>query len=212
MRVRPICGLVVVMVTALAWPVVASADVIVDTGEPPGDWAAYFGDSDASDGVFDQPFEHSYAARFVVSDAWSVTSIEGWMHIGSRVNRVDISISADGGDLPGAMLHSGSFLGAEGYAWQGLTGLAGWDLAPGAYWVVYSTIGLGFMMGHAPNPLGDEAYTEISGTDWYARDDMDLAVRIQGRRIPDTGTTVALLVAALLALVPCLCRAIRAAP
>lgn len=162
---------------------VASADLIVDTGTPVVGAAWSF-----------QDWQY-FGGEFTISDAYTITSVESFFLIVSGGD-VDISIHADGGNVPGTELFSTTvqFSTTSDYEWLGAFGLA-WDVDPGTYWLSFvPQAGVrGANPGYAPNPLDE--YAQGSNGGWTDngpdfRDYLDIGYRINANptAVPEPGT------------------------
>lgn len=165
---------------AIGWarPAVAAA-CIADTGVPSGGFGLNFG----------LHSKQNFAGEFTVSKSHTIDSIMGWLSNGPASPagaEVRITLHADGGDVPGAVLFSKSFEPSpwvpdpnsvnksEGIAtWQGVSDL-NWTIKPGSYWASFAGTNnfLGTMPGTAPMPLDRYAYTLDDGVGawWPATD------------------------------------------
>ncbi len=122
------------------------------------------------------------AAEFSVTDATTITSIEGWLEdLGGSAT---IALYSDGGNVPGAELFSSGFssTGAVGdFIWMGLSGLS-WNVSAGTYWVAYEVRAgdtySGRMQGASTNPIITEAFYD--GVSWAQFDALDIGVRVSG--------------------------------
>lgn len=147
----------------LALAPLAHAATVVDTGTPNGQAVG----SLAFDG-FDWA-----AARVSFAQAAAIDSIQGHMLGGTAGETFDISLFAtDAGTGPGSLLYTTTAtFGADG--WNGVSGLDGWTVAPGSYWVEFEiqgddTLGSSSVTGAlldvgAPNPLALTATTSDGG-------------------------------------------------
>ncbi len=170
------------------------ADTIVDTGPGPG-----------SLGGTVLATTQWLAGRFTTAQAYSITSVEGWL--GSSVaGNIRITLYGGGGVIPDVtqVLYSGIF-SASGLspAWHGLHGLD-WDISPGSYWASFevptgSTF-LGFMPHQSSNPLADEAFRNEHETWLVIHDHRGLRVEGEPSSTPvPESSSFALLVIGLLA-------------
>lgn len=156
----------------------ANAAFIVDTGDPTGD-SVWLLDS-----------TEWLAGEFLLSAEHTITDIKGYLQclVGDTVYA---AIYSDGGDTPGSRLFSQDFSVQAGPFdnWVGPSGLS-WFLSPGTYWVAFEVRAgsdfLGGMRADSPNPLGNEAAYDADATVpfWFAYDEADIGVKIQGNPIP----------------------------
>jgi len=178
---------------ALLFSAISRADVIVDTGTPSlgGGWDLGNGTS------FTYP--QWLAAKFELLQPTTITDVLGWMYV-YRTAGLTVAIAADGGNIPGADLYSGStVVSFNNYQsnWEGLTGLD-WQLDAGTYWVKYegAVDYYGGMDNPAPNPLGVEAFRSHYTGGWFRQDNLDLGVRINGHatasNVPEGGSSLVL--------------------
>ena len=191
--------MLIAVIGSLAWPTAAAADPvrIVDTG-PSGatptrgvDWNTQW-----------------VAAEFSVTDAWRITSVEGWM-VPRDVPRfggpLRISLLTDGGNVPGTPVFStiANIPGVGPAAWYGQSGLS-WGIRPGSFWVSFEPLAetsVG-MSGTTPSPLAHEAsallasecdFRERSCWPWTPDNGMDLGVRINAEPVAPTPEPASLL-------------------
>jgi hypothetical protein len=160
------------------------------------------------------------AGEFSTSNAWRITSVEGWM-VPSGVERfggpVRINLLSDGGNIPSEPLFSTvtNVPGVGPAGWYGQSGL-NWTIRPGSFWVSFealahtssgpafsgTTIG---MSGATAAPLANQAST-LSVSDcnfrnrscwpWTANNSIDLGVRIFAEPtspVPEPSTLLLLL-------------------
>lgn len=142
------------------------------------------------------------AAEFSTSDAWRITSVEGWI-VPSGVERfggpLRISLLSDGGDIPSIPLFSTvtNIPGVGPTGWYGQSGL-NWTIQPGSFWISFEALahtssgpalsGATFSMsGTTAAPLANQAsaqllsecnFRERSCWPWTADNGIDLGVRI----------------------------------
>ena len=146
----------------------AHAATIVDTGTPDGQAVGAL----AFDGV------DWVAGQVSFAQAASIGAIRGHILGGSAGETFDVLLfSSDGGTGPGSLLYTGTAtFGADG--WNGLSGLHGWTVAAGSYWIEFEiqgadTLGAGSATGalfdlNAPNPLATTVYTDTGGFGYQA--------------------------------------------
>jgi hypothetical protein len=117
------------------------------------------------------------AAQFVLGDATTISSVEGW--IGSSIaHPMTISIYS-GNSLPGSALYSDTFTSSIS-GWQGVSG-EHWSLDAGTYWVVFSnssTVGGNWMPAGAAHPLPNYAIWTSWGGAWANTPYATVGVRI----------------------------------
>jgi hypothetical protein len=153
---------------------------IVDTGTPTGGPTWQLG------------FNQYFGGRFSVADGQSINSIEGYFESrpsSSTVGVIDISIHADGGNIPGDTLFSVPLSYTPGMPldWYGIGGL-NWAIIAGTYWVSFIPDAVvGVMPGTAPNPLDEYAQGNPGG--WIDAgpdhfDDLALGFRIDATPTP----------------------------
>jgi hypothetical protein len=146
---------------ALAPP--ARAAMAVDTGTPSGNAIGALA-FDAFDWV---------AGRVDFAHAAQIDAIQGHILGGTAGETFDVSLfAADGGAGLGTLLYSATATyGADG--WNGVSGLQGWDVAAGSYWIEFEiqgadTLGSSSVTGAlldtgAPHPLATTAFTSDAG-------------------------------------------------
>jgi len=174
----------------------ATAASIVDTGAGP----------DNNDTTWGLTSGQYLAAEFTLGSDDTIRTIEAY--IGGIVSQtVTVRIFTDGGDVPGSVLYSGSFdtaITAQGAAqWQGLAGL-NWALSAGAYWIGFEGTASnafaysGYLVGAAPDPLGNEAFSVGGSSPYHGADDLDLSIRITddmaAAAVPEPATWALMLV------------------
>jgi hypothetical protein len=150
-------------VAALLLAPCAHAARVVDTGTPSGNGFSL---------VFNS--EDWYAAQVRFAQASTVDAIAGHILGGTQGETFDISLfSADGTPGLGTLMYSGTATyGGDG--WNGLSGLTGWSVAAGAYWIEFEIQGddtLNSALSDspvldvgAPNPVATTAFTTDGGT------------------------------------------------
>ena len=151
---------------ALALP--AHAAIVVDTGAPNGQPVGALA-FDSFDWV---------AAQVTFANASNVDAIQGHILGGATGETFDISLFAnDGGTGPGSLLYTTTAtFGTDG--WNGASGLSGWNVAAGSYWVEFEiqgadTLGSSSVTGAlldvgAPNPLANTVSTSDAGFSYDA--------------------------------------------
>lgn len=170
---RPLYLLAGLLVCCMC-PAGASAAVLIDTGAPP-----YYGST-----LYDLSADQFLAAEFDLQSSTVITTVEGWIG-GSPGQAINVRLYSDGGDVPGTVLFSGSFVTSGSLGdWQGANDL-NWLIGSGTYWISFEgTNPTGpnpvAMYGSAPNPLGNEAYSYFSGGNgyWAPDDALDLGIRV----------------------------------
>lgn len=155
--------MIVLVCAAAAMPLMASAQVIVDTGP---------GLSLASGTLVDS--RQSVAGKFTLANDATVGSVQGWFE---GITPATVSAAIFSGDnVPETLLYSDTFSRSTN-GWQGVSG-EHWALNAGSYWVVFQSSGQNVMPFGAPNPLPAYAYTRDGN--WLREDDIDAGVRIYG--------------------------------
>ncbi|MEP6502080.1 MAG: hypothetical protein ABJD97_02025 [Betaproteobacteria bacterium] len=164
--------------TALALCGAAGAATVVDTGTPDGVAVGSYA-FDGSDW---------YAAQVSFASASTIDAILGHVLGGTAGETFTVSLYADDAShLPGTALYTGSAVfGADG--WNGLTGLGGWNVAAGDYWVGLEilgtdTLGAGSVTGAlldqgAPAPLAHWAWDATGGFGYDALGTTSIGLRV----------------------------------
>jgi hypothetical protein len=141
----------------------AHAARVVDTGTPAGNGLSLDFDS-----------EDWYAAQVRFAQASTVDAIAGHLLGGTPGETFDISLfSADGTPGLGTLVYTGTATyGGDG--WNGLSGLTGWRVAAGTYWIEFEiqaddTLNSALSDAPvldvgAPNPVATTAFTSDGGT------------------------------------------------
>ena len=155
----------------------AQAAAVVDTGAPDGNAVGALA-FDAFDWV---------AGQVSFSQAAQIDAIQGHILGGTAGETFDVSLfSADGSAGPGTLLYTTTAtFGADG--WNGVSGLSGWQVAAGSYWVEFeiqgddslgssSVTGALFDTG-APHPLATTAFTGDAGFS-YADSPLSFGLRV----------------------------------
>lgn len=168
--------------------------VIFDTGTPPD--AAVYGYMENGLG---------YAARFTLSDPYSLTNIEAhftdqrWRHL-QVSGTATLAIYGDGiysGIIPdvNSQLYDQNFLVGAATGWYGVSGV-NWALPAGNYWVAFEVrtgdTYTGAMDRNPINPIPDEALITNYGT-YSDNDNLDFAYRAYGNPsgvVPEPATMV----------------------
>jgi PEP-CTERM motif len=146
----------------LATPAMAS--FIVDTGTPaPSNTRYVLGPS------------QSLAGIFTLANATTISSVEGFIF--GRGNNGTVSIYVGGSFFSGGPpIFSSSFSTVGPLdSWQGVYG-RNWLLTPGTYWAAFSSDGGDAMLGTAPSPLSNYAFT--SSGNWFQFPGLNLGIRI----------------------------------
>jgi len=151
------------LATAATLALPAHAATIVDTGTP-GRSAVGALAFDGFDWV---------AGQVSFSQAATIDTIQGHVLGGAPGETFDISLfSNDGGTGPGSLLYTTTAtFGSDG--WNGVSGLSGWTVAAGSYWVEFEiqdddTLGSSSVTGAlfdvgAPHALATTAFTDTAG-------------------------------------------------
>ena len=160
----------------------AQAATVVDTGTPNGQAVGALA-FDSFDWV---------AAQVAFSKTSNVDAIQGHILGGATGETFDISLfSADGGSGPGSLLYTTTAtFGADG--WNGVSGLSGWNVAAGSYWIEFeiqggdtlggsSVTGALFDLG-APSPLATTASTADGGFS-YQDDPLSFGLRVDASAV-----------------------------
>ena len=168
--------------------------LLVDTGPGPnGGGASLYDDRPETESF------QSLAARFSVTAADTVTSVQGWLnwYYGGGLT---LSIHEEFQGLPGATLHTVTVTplstGLNEAAWRGASGL-NWQLTTGDYWLVFEDVADSLGSGSMPGPVGSPLAGYASGNElkgWSRADTLALGVRINA--IPEP-TSVALMLGGL---------------
>jgi hypothetical protein len=157
-----------VTVALLAASLPAFAAPVVDTGAPDGSAVGAL--------AFD-PIDWA-AAQVTFAQASQVDAIQGHVLGGAAGETFDVTLfAADAVQGPGTPLYTATAtFGSDG--WNGVSGLAGWTVAAGSYWVGFEiqgddTLGSSSVTGAlldlgAPNPLARTATTNDGG--WSYQD------------------------------------------
>jgi len=155
----------------------ARAATLVDTGTPDGNAVGALA-FDAVDWV---------AGAVTFTQAAQIGAIQGHILGGTAGETFDVSLfAADGGAGPGTLLYTTTAtFGADG--WNGVSGLAGWHVAAGSYWIEFEiqgddTLGAGSATGAlfdtgAPHPLSMTASTSDAGFS-YADSPLSVGMRV----------------------------------
>ena len=179
------------MTVGLAAAPPAQADlIVVDTG--PGGFQG-------GEPIFRQtnnPSNFQYlAAEFSVSQAWEITSVQGWIDP-FEFGDVLFRLYSDGGDVPGAPLFEQSLRIPGSLApttWYGPSGLS-WLIGPGSYWLAFEVPTLvadifgflGVMRAPSVTPLINEAVSNDSTVGYVGQDNLDFGVRVFANAVNGT--------------------------
>ena len=163
----PAVAAVAVAALLLACALPASAVSVVDTGTPDGNAAGAYA-FDATD---------HYAARIDFAGAASIVFAATHVLGGTAGETFTVALYDDGASthLPQTLLHAATATyTADG--WNGVSGLAGWNVAAGSYWIAFEidavgamdTLGSGSVTGAlldagVPNPLPRTAFDSGGG-------------------------------------------------
>ena len=155
----------------------AQAATVVDTGTPDGGTVGAL--------VFDSV--DWVAAQVSFAQASTIAAIQGHVLGGTAGETFDISLfSADGGAGPGTLMYTTTAtFGDDG--WNGVSGLGGWTVAAGTYWIEFEiqgddTLGARSVTGAlfdtgAPHPLATTAFTGDAGFS-YADAPLSFGLRV----------------------------------
>jgi hypothetical protein len=169
--------------TALALCACAHAATVVDTGAPDGAAVGSY----AFDGV------DWYAAEVSFAGASNIDAIFGHVLGGTTGETFTVSLYADdGANLPGAQLYTASAtFTANG--WNGLSGLSGWSVGAGDYWVGLEilgtdTLGSGSVTGAlldqgAPSPLARWAWDSTGGFGYDSLGAASIGLRVDASAV-----------------------------
>lgn len=150
-------------VAALLLAPSAHATRVVDTGTPSGNGYPL---------AFDA--ENWYAAQLSFTQASTINAISGHILGGTQGETFDISLfSYDGSPGLGSLMYTATAtFGADG--WNGVSGLSGWSLAAGTYWIEFEIQGDNTLNSAlsdstvmdvgAPNPVATTAFTSTAGS------------------------------------------------
>jgi hypothetical protein len=166
----------------LASAPLARAATVVDTGTPDGSAVGALA-LDAVDWT---------AAQVSFAQASTIDAIQGHILGGAAGETFDVSLfAADAGPRPGTLLYTATAIyGAAG--WNGVSGLGGWTVGPGSYWIEFEiqggdTLGSGSATGAlldlgAPAPLALTASTSDGGFS-YDADTLSLGLRVEATAV-----------------------------
>jgi len=144
--------------------------------------------------------EQWLAAEFTLDQAYTITGIEGWLQYfagtSSSFAPFDISIYADGGDIPDAGNRIFNAIFSTGVPpqpvdWYGRAGGLSLDLSAGTYWLAFEMdgsrvppeYGYGDMPPTPTQVLANYAVWNPT-TGWVGDDTATIAVRIAGSPVP----------------------------
>ena len=177
-------SLLAAVATALALCSAAGAATVVNTGTPDGQAVGAV----AFDGV------DWYAAQVSFAEASRIDAVLGHVLGGTAGETFTVSLYADDAShLPGAVLYSGTAVFTAN-GWNGLTGLGGWNVAAGDYWVGLEiqgadTLGAGSVTGAlldqgAPSPLARWAWDSTGGFGYDALGATSIGLRVDASAVP----------------------------
>ena len=184
----------------LAATSLAQAASVVDTGTPNGSavGAVAFDSVDWT------------AAQVSFAQAADIGAIQGHILGGAAGETFDISLFADDAvQGPGTLLYTTTAtFGGDG--WNGASGLSGWTVSAGSYWIEFEiqgadTLGSSSVTGAlldlgAPNPVALTASTSDSGFS-YADDALSIGLRVDTvSSVPEPATVFEMLAGAMLLL------------
>jgi hypothetical protein len=136
----------------------AHATTVVDTGTPNG----------IAVGAYALDASNFVAGQVSFAQGVEINAIRTHVLGGSVGDTFSLRVYTDGAThLPGSLLYvAQATLGAEG--WNGLTGLSGWALTAGTYWVgvevrALDNVSTGLLDRGAPLPLQRSAFDDGSG-------------------------------------------------
>lgn len=176
--------LALVIFSSILFQAQAHAVLIVDTGPTSGG------------GVTSLARDQYLAAEFVISNDWTINSLEGWMINRRTEGTATVVIYADGGTVPGAEIYSSEFTSSAGIGegWQGGSSLD-WFLSAGTYWAGFElragqTLFAG-MPTARPSPLPTAFFLDLNGR--WSETDRGIGVRIDAQEVSATVPTPATL-------------------
>ena len=189
---------VILSLTTAAWLLTgaasASAALPVDTGTPNGAPFAYAFDS-----------SNSYAGQVTLIEATQVASIAAHVVGGSAGETFTVSVYSDSAaHVPETALYAATATFAVD-GWNGISGLSGWNLAAGNYWIgleIGALDTLGTATGNAlldsgtPHSLLRTAFNSGSG---YSASPVDFGLQVAA--VPEPAS-VALMLAGLAVTLP----------
>ena len=168
---------------ALCAALPAHAATVVDTGAPDGVAVGSYA-FDGSDW---------YAAQVSFAGASAIDAIMGHVLGGTAGETFTISLYADdGANLPGTALYTATAtFGSDG--WNGVSGLSGWSVGAGAYWVgleiqCTDTLGSAGVTGAlldqgAPAPLAQWAWDSTGGFGYDALGGTSIGLRVDASAV-----------------------------
>lgn len=181
-------GAVLVASGLIAAAAPAAAASIVDTGANPNGTSWNFA-------------QYQYfAGEFTIAEDHLINQVEGYFSNFAQSGTVTAQLFSDGGNIPGALLFSQSFMlqGGSSLAWYGISGL-NWEVNAGTYWLAFAPDAniSGIWPGGAPSPLGE--YSQVISGVWQDLgpdffDYLDVGIRISGTPVsisapvPEPGT------------------------
>ena len=191
----------------LAGAAPAYAALSVDTGAPNGNATGAF--------AFDS--NDSYAGQITFADASTIQSITTHVLDGATGETFTIALYDDSAaHLPGTVLYSATAT-IDASGWNGVSGLTGWDVLAGSYWVgleigSLDTLGTASATGAlldrgVVNPMPQTAFNAGSG--YQAATGLDFGLRVSSvPAVPEPSETL-LMLAGLVALVPVVRRRLK---
>ena len=178
---------------ALAIAASSQAATVVDTGTPSGVAVG----SDLFDSI------DWYAAEVSFASAARIDAIYAHVLNGSAGETFTLSLYADdGASAPGTLLYTTTATyGSAG--WNGVSGLSGWDVASGSYWVGLEvqwsdTLGSSSVTGAlldlgAPSPLAHWASDTTGGFGYDAIGTTSLGLRVDATAVPEPASGLLML-------------------
>lgn len=173
-------------------PIEAKAVFIVDTGEPPGDGS----------GGIALVSDQWGAAEIVLTQPYTVTSMEGWMSDFYENPTLTLALYGDGGSIPDVTseIFSQVFTVPPNpfphAGWHGVSGL-NLNLLPGEYWVAFEVrpgdTYSGALPQFPPSPLANYAFT-FEGLYRSTPDTFGVRVDAESVVIPEPSTLLLLTV------------------
>ena len=172
----------------------ARAALVVDTGVPNGNPVGAF--------AFDS--NDFYAGQVMFTSAAQIGSVATHVLGGSAGETFTVALYADGAaHLPGAALYQATATySVDG--WNGVSGLSGWNVAAGTYWVAFEfgfgdDLGAGSATGAlldrgVPAPLSRTAF-DAGGGYQLASAPLDFGVRVEtlAAAVPEPAVSVLML-------------------
>jgi hypothetical protein len=163
---------VLACIAACAVSTAATAGVIVDTGAGDVPYGGGYG-------LF---HGQSLANSFTISDAETITGVNGWL--GGNLGTLRIGIRSTTNARPDALLFSADATPTQSpnNAWVGVSNLD-WALAAGTYFVSFE-VPTGYSFGggmgsNFPHPTGTGAFSDSNGN-WYTYGSMHVGFQVFG--------------------------------